>query len=213
MTEHAPDTHRPLDDSITRLCALYDGMLTNPRRAAEPPSPELAALARIFDRPAEGTAAEVWRDLRVVLARQTPAPAPEAETASRSAPAPLTLLLAEDDPDLAASLTESLVEAGHNVIGPFRNAEAAEVSAALHSIDLALLDMNLSGSKTGADLATSLRDNWGVGTVFLSGDVTATARHADLALAILTKPCSAREVLDTVARVADRTNRNAWRAE
>lgn len=191
----------PLDDSMTRLCTLYDELLSDPERAAAPPSPELAALARIFDRPTEGPAGAVWSDLRAVLVRQAPT-TPRDDPGPRDGAEPLTLLLVEDDPDMAASLTEALGEAGHRIIGPFHNAEAAEVSAALHAIDLALLDINLSGPGTGADLARVLRDRWGVPSVFLSGDVTATARHADVALAILTKPYGLHEVLDTITRVS-----------
>ena len=101
----------------------------------------------------------------------------------------LTLLVVEDDPDAAASLTELLTEAGHNVVGPFHSAAAAEAAAALHSIDAALLDINLSGEMTGVELARVLTDRWAVRVIFISGDVAAAAR--DLTAIIAAARCSA----------------------
>ncbi|GAA0616428.1 hypothetical protein GCM10009422_09540 [Brevundimonas kwangchunensis] len=202
MFDTPTDRPGPLDESVDRLCRLYDSLLDDPVAAEAPAAPELAAMARIFDLPAAGRAADVWRDVRAVLIRQTPAEVRTDGAPSPTPGEPLTLLLVEDDADMAANLMEALSEAGHRVVGPFHNAEAAEVSAALHAIDLALLDINLSGRGTGADLARTLRDRWGVSSIFLSGDVTATSRHADLALAILTKPYGAKALLETIDRVS-----------
>lgn len=183
---------------VARLCALYDDLLTS---GAAPLSPaaeqELQALAKIFDLDAARPAAELWPYVRAVLVRQAPpqtAPAPmETE--------PLTVLLVEDDADAAADLTETLDAAGHRVVGPFHSAEAAEAATALHAIDLALLDINLSGETTGVDLARSLKSRWGVPVIFLSGDVTAAAHNAELAAAMVIKPYSGRDVLDAIARL------------
>jgi len=103
---------------------------------------------------------------------------------------------------MAEALVAALTDAGHSVIGPFHSAEAAEVSAANQPIDLALLDINLSGVGTGADLAQTLQSRWGITSIFLSGDVTSAARHARSAQAILVKPYRARDVLEAVARAA-----------
>lgn len=184
---------------VGRLCALYDGLLA-PGGAAlsREAENELKALAKIFDLDAARPAAELWPYVRAVLVRQAPprktnAPAAEAE--------PRTVLLVEDDADAAAELTEALDAAGHRVVGPFHSAEAAEAATALHPIDLALLDINLSGEATGVDLARSLKTRWGVPVIFLSGDVTAAARNAELAAAMVIKPYSGRDVLDAIARL------------
>jgi CheY-like chemotaxis protein len=203
-----PDGHAdPAVDpqsSVARLCVIYDPLLTDADFALSPRAEqELKGLAGIFDLDPSRPSAEVWVDLRAVLTRHSPIrreqPAP-ADEGSLS----LTLMVVEDEPEIAADLTEILTEAGHRVIGPFHSAEAAEVSAALHPVDLALLDVNLSGPQSGIALARTLKDRWGVASLFLSGDVTATARDADRAEAILIKPYGGREVLDAVARV--------WRA-
>lgn len=183
---------------VARLCALYDGLLApggEPlSRSAEQ---ELKALAKIFDLDAERSAAELWPFVRAVLVRQAP---PQANSVTPPVE-PRTVLLVEDDADAAADLTETLDAAGHRVVGPFHSAEAAEAATALHPIDLALLDINLSGEATGVDLARKLKSRWGVPVIFLSGDVTAAAQNAELAAAMVIKPYSGRDVLDAIARL------------
>lgn len=183
---------------VARLCALYDGLLTPDGAALSPAAEqELKALAKIFDLDAERPAVELWPYVRAVLVRQAPP-----ETASTPAEVePRTVLLVEDDADAAADLTEALDAAGHRVVGPFHSAEAAEAATALHPVDLALLDINLSGEATGVDLARSLKSRWGVPVIFLSGDVTAAAHNAELAAAMVIKPYSGRDVLDAIARL------------
>lgn len=187
------------DANVARLCALYDGLLerADATVSAEAET-ELKALAKIFDLDAERPAAELWPYVRAVLVRQAPANAAAATTASD----PLTVLLVEDDAEAAVALTEALDAAGHRVVGPFHSAEAAEAATALHPIDAALLDINLSGEATGVDLARSLKARWGTPVVFLSGDVSAAAANAELAAAMVIKPYTGRDVLDALARVA-----------
>ena len=189
------------DANVARLCALYDGLLerADATVSAEAET-ELKALAKIFDLDAERPAAELWPYVRAVLVRQAPANAAAATTASD----PLTVLLVEDDAEAAAALTEALDAAGHRIVGPFHSAEAAEAATALHPIDAALLDINLSGEATGVDLARSLKARWGTPVIFLSGDVSAAAANAELAAAMVIKPYTGRDVLDALARLEPR---------
>ncbi|WP_313453723.1 response regulator [Brevundimonas sp.] len=187
-------------ESVERLCRLYDDRLDQAGQALSPRDlQELNALAAVYDLDIQRPAQDVWRDLRAVLVRQAPVAGERATSPEGQA---LTLLVVEDDPDAAASLTELLGEAGHNVIGPFHSAAAAEAAAALHDIDAALLDINLSDQMTGVDLARTLRDRWAVRVIFTSGDVAAAARHADLAEALLLKPYNGAQILEVVDRLA-----------
>lgn len=189
---------------LARLRDLYDGLLD--KQPAEIPAgarADLAAMARIFDLDAERPPAEVWRDLRAVLMRQAvPDDGDEIQPILR----PLTLMVVEDDPEMAADLTELLTAAGHGVVGPFSDAAAAMTAAGLHTVDLALLDINLAGDPQDRDegggvaLARMLKQSWGVPAIFLSGDVAAAARHARLATALVLKPYSGRDVLNGIAR-------------
>jgi len=181
-------------ESVDRLCRLYDSRLAETGGDLSPEDArELRAMAAIYDLDTDRPSTEVWRDLRAVVTRQTSLGATiEA----------LTLLVVEDDPDAAASLTELLTEAGHNVVGPFHSAAAAEAAAALHSIDAALLDINLSGEMTGVELARVLTDRWAVRVIFISGDVAAAAKNADMAEALVLKPYNGAQILEAVARLA-----------
>lgn len=189
---------------LARLGQLYDSLLDQPSAgiSAEAQA-DLAAMARIFDLDADRPPAEVWRDLRAVLTRQSVADTDAGDPpVSRS----LTLMVVEDDPGMAADLTELLTAAGHGVVGPFSDAAAAMTAASVHTIDLALLDINLAedprdGSEGGGvALARTLKQSWGVPALFLSGDVAAAARHARLATALVLKPYTGREVLNGIAR-------------
>lgn len=185
-------------ESVDRLCRLYDTRLAETSGDLSPEDArELKAMAAIYDLDTDRPSTEVWRDLRAVVTRQAPIDA----TAPAEIEA-LTLLVVEDDPDAAASLTELLTEAGHNVVGPFHSAAAAEAAAALHSIDAALLDINLSGEMTGVELARVLTDRWAVRVIFISGDVAAAAKNADMAEALVLKPYNGAQILEAVARLA-----------
>lgn len=189
---------------LARLRGLYDGLLEQPPAGISTGAQtDLAAMARIFDLEADRPPAEVWRDLRTVLMRQA-----DPDISDEEAPVsrPLTLMVVEDDAEMAADLTELLTTAGHGVVGPFSDAAAAMTAAGLHAIDLALLDINLAGDPQdsseggGVGLARTLKQSWGVPAIFLSGDVAAAARHARLATALVLKPYSGRDVLNGIAR-------------
>jgi two-component system, response regulator PdtaR len=196
--------HTPNEGAdLARLTEIYDGL------TAEPPveltadaGAELAAMARIFDLDAERPAAEVWRDLRAVLTRQSAA-VDRPDTGPLPTTAPLTIMVVEDDPAMAEDLMEVLVTAGHGVVGPFSDAAPALTAAGLHTIDLALVDINLTGEGDGIGLARALKETWGVPVMFLSGDVAAAARHARLATALVLKPYGRRDVLQAIARAVD----------
>lgn len=184
---------------LDRLRAKYDGLLADPpARLEDGPLAELVGMAGIFDLDVSRSPAEVWRDLRAVLSRQGD---PAAGTPDAPPPhGPLTLMVVEDDPDMASDLTEMLAGAGHGVVGPFSDAAAARTAAGLHAVDLALLDINLAGDDDGVDLARTLKQTWGVPVIFLTGNVEAAARHARLATALVLKPYGGRDVLDAIAR-------------
>lgn len=204
-TKERPDLR--VDPGVERLCILYDAHMDHNGSLSSAADAELRALARIFDLASDGPSRTLWPMIRSLLLKQLPSipthNASEEETdMTREA---LNVLVVEDDAETAASLTEMLDEAGHRVIGPFHSAEAAEAATALHPIDLALLDINLSGQATGIDLARRLKSSWGVPVIFLSGDVSQAARHADMAAAMIIKPYSTADVLSAIKRL-DITN-------
>lgn len=194
-----------LDDGaeLARLRDLYDGLLDQP--PAEIPAgarTELCAMARIFDLNGDRPSTEVWRDLRAVLTRQA-IRVDHADDGPVPATPPLTVMVVEDDPVMAADLMDVLVEAGHGVVGPFSDAAAATTAAGFHVIDLALVDINLTGAGDGVALARTLKETWGVPVMFLSGDIATAALHARLATALVLKPYGRQDVLRAIARAVD----------
>lgn len=203
MFDRPTETSSPIEteQGVDEICALYDRLLAQPGgELSANEAGALAALAGVYDIDARRPHREVWRDLRAVISRQPARDAADTPDAGAATAEPLTLLLVEDDPDTAADLTAALTDAGHNVVGPFHQAEAAEAAVALHTIDLALLDINLSGDLNGAELATSLKTRWGVPVMFLTGDLAQAAAHADLSEALILKPYSGRDVLEAISR-------------
>lgn len=193
--EREAQDRQALADSLARLFQRFDPLLAEGASLTPDQDRELRAMAAIFDLEAQGSSADVWRALRPVLARQTTgAAAPAMELDAES----LTLMVVEDDAETAADLVDALDAAGHRVVGPFHDADMAMAAAAGHAIDVALLDINLSGPTTGIALARSLKANWGTRVLFLSGDVSAAARHAELAEALVLKPYRMRDVLAAV---------------
>lgn len=187
-------------DSVARLRARYDGLLESPPAAIDAAHlDELRALALVYDLDAAASAdpAELWRGVRAVIMRLA-----TDETTEPAERTPLTVLVVEDDPDVAAGLIETLTEAGHGAVGPFPNAESALAAAATHALDAALVDINLDGRATGVELARELKSRWGVASIFLSGDVTQAARHAELAVGMVFKPYVGAEVVQMLDQAA-----------
>ena len=187
-------------ENLAAILARYDALAEAPEAITPEDATDLVALAGIFDLDTARSPAELWPDVRAVLTAQSPR-VPETPAAAQDAAA-LTLLVVEDDPEMAQDLTALLVDAGHAVVGPFHSAEAAEVAAGLHAIDVALLDINLSGAADGGTLGRSLKTRWGLKVIFLSGDVTAAAGHADIAESMVIKPYRGADVLAALQRLS-----------
>lgn len=162
----------------------------------------LYGLANIFDLKSARDRAEpavVWRDLRDVLLRQRLA-SEDGDTSGNVEP--MTVLVVEDDPDIAGQLVEGLVSAGHHVVGPAANAGVGAALADLHAIDVALIDINLAADGDGVALARQLRGRWDLKVVFLSGDVSAMANNAAECDAFIIKPYRTHDVLRTLEELA-----------
>lgn len=202
-----PDGSLPADTaaadraSLEAILARYDALMEAPEAISAEARADLAALAGIFDLDTDRPPSDLWPSVRAVLTAQSPR---VAETATfEGEDASLTLLVVEDDPEMAEDLTALLLEAGHAVVGPFHSAEAAEAAAGLHAIDVALLDINLSGPVDGGALGRSLKARWDLKVVFLSGDVTAAAGHAAIAESMIIKPYRGADVLAALRRISD----------
>lgn len=197
------DLRREAIRGIDRLCEIFDPLLTDPAHLLFPDQKaELAALARIFDLSTSRDPADVWSDMRTML---IPQPALEIAGVDEA----LTIMVVEDDPDVAAGVMSALAEVGHCLVGPFESADAAEVSAALHQVDLALVDINLSSETNGIDLARSLKARWGVPTILMSGEIRALSALGALADAVMLKPFTAEVLREAIRTVIGHSNARA----
>ena len=77
-----------------------------------------------------------------------------------------TVIVASQRRDLVTALSE----AGIGVVGPVTTATLALILASHGPADLALIDDQLAGRRTGAELADALYQTWGVRSVLL-GDL------------------------------------------
>lgn len=67
------------------------------------------------------------------------------------------ILVAEDEPTIATTVTEWLSEVGHTVIGPADDFESALMLLAEKGADMALIDVSLAGAPVGLRLAEMLQ--------------------------------------------------------
>lgn len=113
---------------------------------------------------------------------------------------PLSILVVEDEWESASMLVEVLVEAGHGVIGPVSSADGAAVLVSQSHADLALVDIGLDGAANGVALARTLKANWGVPSIFVTGQPEVSEADEAVALFTLRKPYGEAAVLDALRR-------------
>lgn len=100
----------------------------------------------------------------------------------------MRILLVDDDPILALLAEIALEEDGHKIVGPAYDADHALQLAQTGEIDLALVDINLSGHDEGVDLAQVLYERFNVFSLFVSGQVDVAKANTHYAVGLLAKP-------------------------
>lgn len=78
------------------------------------------------------------------------------------------ILILEDEAIVAREIETTLCKLGYRIAGKTRNADEALDLLAGRPIDLALLDINIKGSRDGIDLARIIRQKYRYPFVFLS---------------------------------------------
>ncbi|MFA7431755.1 MAG: response regulator [Rhodospirillaceae bacterium] len=115
-----------------------------------------------------------------------------------------TLMVVEDEFLIASSLEMILQDAGYEVLEPLSSLDEALAAVAVHTPDLALLDINLSGHTVypAADLLAAK----GVPFLFLSGCSEGELPERFAGVTLLLKPFSPEGLLDAICRIlAERT--------
>ncbi len=96
----------------------------------------------------------------------------------------LKILIVEDEALVAMDMSDMLEKLDYTVLQTVDSYEEAVKSLDENKPDLALLDINLEGEKTGIDLATLIRDKYKIPFIY----VTSHADKATVDLTKLTKP-------------------------
>lgn len=111
----------------------------------------------------------------------------------------MMVLLVEDDILIAATLKEFLSDAGHQVCGPADTIAKALDVVRLVLPDLALLNIDLAdGRRSGVTLARRLRQEWGIWSLFVSGQRNDAYTARDIALGYISKPYDPGAVVHAV---------------
>jgi CheY-like chemotaxis protein len=100
----------------------------------------------------------------------------------------MRILLVDDDPILALLAELALEEDGHQIIGPAYDADHALALAETNALDLAFVDINLSGHDEGVDLAQLLHERFNVFSLFVSGQIDVAKANTSYAVGLLAKP-------------------------
>jgi DNA-binding response OmpR family regulator len=125
-----------------------------------------------------------------------------------------TILIVDDEPDVREVLEEYFVAHGYATLGA-ESADVARSMAALHAIDLALVDIHMPG-EDGLSLARHLRERYAnIAIVMLTSASTVVDRIVGLEMGAddyVPKPFDPRELAARVKSVLRRTSA-AGRAE
>ena len=147
---------------------------------------------------------------RLVLAagrRRGPAPQVAATAVPPGGPT-LTILLVEDDPEVADMVAAMLFEVGHNVVRAGGTAAALDLLRGGQAADLMITDLVMPGPKSGVDLAheaVALRPGL---PVILSSGYTAEAMNSanGAPWPLLRKPYSADVLAEAIRQTMERAS-------
>ena len=113
----------------------------------------------------------------------------------------MLILIVEDQAIIGLAMAMELLDAGHEVLGPVTNIEAAERLAREARPDLALIDIDLQRRGDGVDLARVLRSGSRIQTLFVTGRPVVARANADLALGVIEKPFVSSDIPRSIAVV------------
>lgn len=100
----------------------------------------------------------------------------------------LDILVAEDDPCIAAMLADILDDLGHRVVGVVDTAEGAINFTAGKGVDVAVIDVWLANGSNGLTAVRHLTSRNGIPVIVCSGHAAAQDALAAGAIAFLEKP-------------------------
>lgn len=111
----------------------------------------------------------------------------------------MRVLIIEDEWLIATALADALADGGHEVVGPADSVEEAMALCEAASPELAILNIDLHDHLgAGLHIARTLRERWGVRSIFASGAIEKVPEARTVALAYIRKPYHPNTVLQAI---------------
>lgn len=90
----------------------------------------------------------------------------------------MKILIVEDEALIAMHLELLVTRFGHQVCAVAASTAEAIAHSAVHSPDVALMDIRLAGGSSGIDAAREIHARHGIRCIFLSGNLDSATRNA-----------------------------------
>jgi len=121
----------------------------------------------------------------------------------------MLILIVEDEPIVAWSLADALLESGHTILGPTASSDEAIQLCAPRAPGLALVDITLDGREEGIALARRLKSEMSVDSIFMTAQPMLARENADAALGLIEKPYRPELVSQSIAVIDEVLNGRA----
>lgn len=132
-----------------------------------------------------------------------PAPDRQSEPPLLKGGKPIRVLIAEDDAVTALAYSLTIQDLGAELVGIADNARDTVAAARTTRPDVVLMDVGLKGDIDGIDTAHSIRAQFAIPIVFVTGhgdyETYTRVRDAGSALPVI-KPVSPNELVNAIAR-------------
>jgi two-component system, response regulator PdtaR len=121
----------------------------------------------------------------------------------------MLILVVEDEPIVAWSLTHALSESGHTILGPTASSDEAIQLCKRFLPKLALVDITLHGHVEGISLARRLKSEMSIASIFMTAQPVLARENADAALGLIEKPYLPELVTRAIAVIDEVLNGRA----
>jgi two-component system, response regulator PdtaR len=104
----------------------------------------------------------------------------------------------EDEPSVALVVEYALYDAGHQILGPIPTSMAAYSLAMNEHPDFALIDIRLADGKTGPALAQRLFTDFGIRSLYLTGNKEDAKKAREGSFGYIEKPYKLEAVVEAL---------------
>lgn len=113
----------------------------------------------------------------------------------------MRILIAEDNALVALDLEQQVLDAGYEVVGIAATADEAITLAENPGAELALMDASLADGSSGVDAATTLKEQFGIPSLFVTATLPNQPDVRQAGIGHLSKPYSEEELIAAIQAV------------